>query len=288
MNLREFLHSEHTKKSHFVLLGNPVKHSFSPLMHNTAARHYDLKVRYYAIQLEKQEMDLVPEFLDKEQLKGVNLTIPFKYNFLQFTDELDPVSKKIEATNALVKNETGWKGYNTDVYGFSVPLKDYKQKLAEKAAIIFGSGGAAKAVAYALKELGIREVIVVSRTPGNAGEAVRQLADKLVSYQEWSSFTQNVALFVNATPLGMKPHLKKSLVKETETHFLKNTICYDLIYNPSETKFLKQAKEAGAQTINGLDMLVHQGSKLFKLWTGKTFPIRLIKEALSNKIDAKN
>ncbi len=281
MNLKQFIQSKHTKKPHFVLFGNPVAHSLSPLMHNTAAGYFDMEVRYHAVRLEKEEHDLVESFLKNEHLKGVNLTIPFKYDFLKYCNELEPVAESIKATNALVKIKTVWKGYNTDVYGFSVPLKSYKKQIKNKNAIIFGSGGAAKAVAYAIRDLGMREITIVSRNPEEADATAKQLSDRVVTYKKWIEFAENAALFVNATPLGMKPNLDKSPVKDNSSCLLKNAVCYDLIYNPSKTKFLKQAENAGAKTINGLDMLIYQGSKLFELWTGKTFPIPLIKKTLS-------
>ncbi len=288
MNLYDFTRSGYAKKPHFVLFGNPVAHSLSPLMYNTAAHFYNFDIRYYPIQLEQDEQNLISGFLDNEHLKGVNLTIPFKYDFLKYTNDLDAVCKKIEAVNAFVKTGSGWKGYNTDIFGFSVPLQNYAEEIYEKNAVIFGSGGAAKAVAYALNKLGIKAITVVSRQPDSVAETLRQLTTRIVSYREWTGFGRNAKLMVNATPLGMNPFLNKSPVKQNEAHFLTDTICYDLIYNPSATKFLKLAKGAGAITINGFDMLIYQGSKLFKLWTGKSFPIDIIKRTLNEELNEKD
>lgn len=288
MNLKEFIHSDYVRDPHIVLFGNPVAHSFSPLMHNTAARYHGMDVRYYAVQLEKNEVDLVAKFLKNEQLKGVNLTIPFKYDFVRYCDSLDPVSSKLKAANALVKSKNAWRGYNSDAYGFSVPLETYKREIYNKQAIVFGSGGAAKAAAYAAHEMGINKVSVVSRNPSAVGEAVRRLADSVISYEKWPEVAEYAKLIVNTTPLGMEPHASESPVKDFQTKHLHHKICYDLIYNPSKTKFLKQAEHAGAVTLNGLDMLVHQGSKLFELWTGKRFPIPIIQNELQEKVRAKN
>lgn len=287
MSLKQFLHSEEARKPHFVLFGNPVSHSLSPLMHNTAAKYYNLNVRYFAVQLEWDKHELIPDFLNNEQLKGLNLTIPFKYDFLKYTNELSSACKKLEAVNAFVKNRNGWKGYNTDIYGFGVPLKKYEEEIEGKDAVIFGTGGAAKAAAYALSKIGVNEITFVSRQSDQTNETSNGLATRIISYKEWTEFTQNAKLFVNATPLGMKPYLEESPVKDDEKHLLKDSICYDLIYNPPATKFLKLGESSGAVAINGLDMLIHQGSKLFELWTGKSFPIGLIKRRLNEKLNEK-
>lgn len=285
MSLKSFLQSTYAEHLHIVLFGNPVQHSLSPLMHNTAARHHGIDIRYHPVQLQKNELPLIADFLKNDKLKGVNLTIPYKHDFLRFASNLDVVSKKIKAVNGLVKSDQGWKGYNTDVYGFKKPLEAYNAQLKGKKAIVFGSGGAAKAITFALTNLNLEEIIVVSRGPDNVDEKIKQLADHIVSYKVWSNYSSNTALYVNATPLGMKPHLDKSPVHDTEKKYLENSICYDLIYNPSTTKFLAQADRAGAQCMNGLDMLIYQGSKLFELWTDKSFPYSIVKEKLNTTFD---
>lgn len=285
MNLKEFIQLGYNSEPHFVLFGNPVGHSLSPLMHNTAAEYYGLDARYYAVHLENDAQSLIGNFLKNEQLKGVNLTIPFKYDFIKYCSDLDPISSKINAVNVLVRNESKWKGYNTDVYGFTFPLKEYEQAFGGTNAIIFGSGGAAKAVAYGLNKMGVKEIVMVSRNPADVTNDVRQLVHSVIGYDEWPSVAKSAKLVVNTTPLGMKPHLGKSPVSDGRIQHLENKICYDLIYNPAKTKFLEQAEEQNAVVINGLEMLIHQGSKIFKLWTDKKFPLKLIKEKLQKELD---
>lgn len=288
MNLKSFLQSPHIRQPHFVLFGNPVGHSLSPLMHNTAVKYYNLEVQYHAIQLEKNEIHLIDDYLQNENLKGVNLTIPFKYDFIKYCDELDSISSEIRAVNVMVKNQSKWKGYNTDVYGFAQPLKKYSEAINGNHALLFGSGGAAKAVAYALRTMKAKRISVISRDAAKVNEGLRQLVDSVIGYNEWTTIVKEAAILVNTTPLGMNPHSGESPVKDEQIEYLSDKICYDLIYNPAQTKFLSQAERANAVTLNGLEMLIHQGSKIFERWTGKNFPIDIIKKKLQEKLNERN
>src|SRR5699024_2586684 len=124
--------------------------------------------------------------------------------------------------------------------------------------------------------------------PDEVGAIVRPLMDAVVDYQAWPSAAEKAGLIVNCTPLGMKPNLSQSPVNEGQIQHLKNKICYDLIYNPAKTNFLKQAESQNSTIINGLDMLVHQGSRIFELWTGRKFPIKVIKKTLQERLYAKD
>lgn len=286
MNLEAFINSRQVQAPHVVLFGNPIGHTLSPVMHNTAARYYELDIRYFAVQLEAYEIKLLDEYLQHPMLKAVNLTIPFKQDFIPYCQSLHEVSSTIQAVNTLVRKENGWKGYNTDVYGFTYPLRSYRDKLKDRNAIVFGSGGAARAVIYALQQLGMKQITVVSRNPAGADSRVKELAHAVIEYRQWPNHTENTALIVNTTPVGMEPHLGKSPVRDDLTTYLTDKICYDLVYNPAQTRFLEQAAEAGAMhTMNGLDMLIHQGSKLFELWTGKSFPISTIQQAIEDEFN---
>ncbi|MDZ7715367.1 MAG: shikimate dehydrogenase [Balneolaceae bacterium] len=280
MNLTEFKRSDKSKNPHFLLFGNPVDHSLSPVMHNTAAKSLGIETKYHAIALRPDELSSVSAHLNSEQFKGANITIPYKHMLMQYMDELSIVAEDIGAINTIVKENGRLIGDNTDIYGFTVPLRPVRDELYNTEAIVFGTGGATKAIIYALFDLGINQITVISREP--AGKDYFNEYDNvgIEGYGAWTSFADDSAIIINATPLGMNPKEDESPVRDSEIEVLQGKICYDIVYNPLKTKFLKQAEEVGARTIGGLEMLIHQGSKSFELWTGKQFPIDEIKQTL--------
>lgn len=203
--------------------------------------------------------DLIPTLRNDEHLVGFNVTIPFKKDILQYSDQIDAEAAAIGAANTIqVKREGGkciWKAYNTDVYGFEQSIKPFLHQSHHRA-LVLGKGGAAAAVCHVLKKLGV-EVTVVTRQPN----AARELS--------WTELNEYVIrahyLIINTTPLGMFPHLEECppLPYEylTPSHFL-----MDLIYNPAETLFLKKGKERGTEILNGLSMLHHQAEKAWQIW----------------------
>lgn len=279
MNFQQFLKSEESKKSHYLLIGNPVSHSVSPLMHNTALEHYGIDAVYHAVQVGSEDISSLISHFNRDTFLGANITIPYKQTFLEVVDFISDQAKEIAAINTIKREEASIHGDNTDAYGFSVPILGLEEEIEKGRAIIFGSGGATKAIVYALNDLGFEEVVMVSRRP--------QLVDSvpgtiIIDYDHWTDFAEESSLIINATPLGMIPDIHTSPVKESEVSFLEHKVCYDIVYNPQQTMFLNQARKASAQLIGGLDMLIHQGARSFKLWTGKEFPVGLIKMKLEN------
>lgn len=271
-------------KPHFLLLGNPVGHSLSPLMHNRAAEFYGMDVQYHAISLDTGELDSIAAHFNREEFRGANITIPYKQTLLNYPDMLDEISRTFGAINTIVKEQGGLTGYNTDVHGFSVPLKAYADELAGRRAIVFGSGGASKAIVHALIQLDMPDIVLISRNPERVNTNIKKGRVRAESYEAWSALAEEAALVVNATPLGMEPDTGGSPVRDSEISFLAEKICYDIVYKPLETRFLRQAKESGARTIGGLEMLIHQGSRSFELWTGKPFPLKEIRGLLYERI----
>lgn len=286
MNLSTFKKSEKSSEPHFLLFGHPVEHSWSPLMHNTALRHYNMSARYHAVDLNSRELIDLASHMNRDAFLGANITIPYKQMLMEYMDDIDSTAHQIGAINTIVKENYKLEGHNTDCDGFLAPLEDYYDVLEGTRAIIFGTGGASKAIITALKRVYVEEIVLVSRNPQrkHSFEGIEQV--KLVSYHEWTSHAEEAALIVNATPLGMHPKTGESPVRDNEKQFLEDSVCYDIVYNPLETKFLKQAKSVDSPTIGGLEMLIHQGSESFRLWTGKPFPIQKVREALYEKIES--
>lgn len=287
MNLTAFKDSRHAQSPHYFLLGHPVAHSWSPLMHNTAARHHNMDARYHAIDLQEQELSQLASHLNDPHFLGANVTIPYKQRIEQFLDSTEDLALEIGAINTITKENGHLRGFNTDVTGFLHPLEKNSGVLENGKAVIFGTGGAAKAVVAGLRKIGVRQIYLISRSPGQGTAFSKRSNVSVESYSNWTSFAEDAQLIVNTTPLGMHPQTEESPVRDTETSYLKDAICYDLVYNPIETSFLQQASSAGAkETIGGLEMLIRQAAESFKLWTGKEFPIGKIKAKLDEQIQA--
>ena len=281
MNLSEFIQSPESNSPHYMVVGNPISHSYSPIMHNRALEYYSLTGHYYPIKLEENELTKFIAHVNDEAFLGANITIPYKQWLCEVVDELTEEANAIGAINTIFKKDGKVIGHNTDSYGFLEPLHEYWDDLPGESCIIFGTGGATKAIIHALQSLGVSEVILVSRTP-KAGQDTGKL--KYVSYDAWEYYAQDCALIVNATPLGMSPDIASSPVREEQEVLLNGKICYDIVYNPEDTLFLRQAKAQNAIVIGGLDMLIYQGSKAFEIWTGNPFPIPSIREELQRVI----
>lgn len=279
LKFSEFIESEKSQLSHYLLIGNPVMHSLSPAMHNLALKHNKIGGEYISVSVSSRDVNMVLAHCTNDSFLGANITIPHKELFLDMVDELTDEAKEIGAINTLVKQDGKLIGHNTDAYGFIKPIENYIDTLHGERVIIFGSGGATKAIVFALQDLGVEQIVLVSRRPeiyeSNGSENIIRC-----SYDNWIAYADDAAMIVNATPLGMTPNTESSPVPDQDIEILNEKICYDIVYNPRQTKFLKQAIQAGGTPIGGLDMLIYQGAKSFNLWTGFEFPIEKIKSKL--------
>jgi shikimate dehydrogenase len=238
----------------FGLIGKTLSHSFSKQYFEQKFEKEEISDASYSL-FELTEIAEFTALLQEHQLSGLNVTIPFKEAILPYLDEIDVEAKTIGAVNTIQFTKSGLKGYNTDVIGFRNSIKPFLENIHTRA-LILGTGGASKAVAYVLENLGIK-ITYVSRNPK---------AENELSYADINSFVmKHHLLIVNTTPIGTFPNITEApeLPYEylTEQHFL-----YDLIYNPSETQFLKHAKAAGAIAINGEQMLKIQAEEAWKIW----------------------
>ncbi|MCG2589782.1 shikimate dehydrogenase [Rhodohalobacter sulfatireducens] len=286
LSFRDFKNSAITEKRIYAVVGHPISHSLSPIMHQTALDYYEIDAEYVAIDLPLNQLREFIPWCNHDNFLGCNITIPHKEAFNEIVDEIDPFARDVGVINTLVKRDYKLIGYNTDVYGFLKPLEPYIDDIEHSRAIIFGTGGASKAVKIALESEDFEELIFVSRRP-NQRKIESDISEiRVLDYNQWQSFAEEADLFINTTPVGMYPNSEKTFLREGEVELFEGKICYDLIYNPLETIFLKQASEFGAVTINGLDMLIHQGSKSFELWTGHTFPVEKIRNKLMNHLQS--
>ena len=249
--------AEKENKHLYALVGKNISYSFSRGYFTKKFEKLALKNHEY-INFDIQSIHELPQKIkeNKKKLKGMNVTIPYKLEVFNFLDKIDKKALKVGAVNTIKITKKGrLKGYNTDVYGFKKSLKPLLKKHHKKA-LILGTGGASKAVAFVLENLGIKYKFV-SRNPEGK---------KQISYLEITKeIIQDTHLIINSTPLGTYPNTEAC--PDIPYEFISNKhVLYDLIYNPSETTFLKKGKERGAVTKNGLEMLELQAEKAWGIW----------------------
>lgn len=244
------------KNKLFALLGKDISYSFSRGYFTEKFKKLNLKKHKY-VNFDLQKIENLPATIKEHQhLKGINVTIPYKEAVIPFLDKLDKTAKKIGAVNTIKFTKRGnLKGYNSDVVGFENSILPLLKKHHKKA-LILGTGGASKAIAYALKRNKIKYKFV-SRKPEKKKE---------ISYEDLTKeVIEKYTVIINSTPLGTSPDLKKC--PNIPYQFItQNHILYDLIYNPSETTFLSKGKEKGAVIKNGLEMLQLQAEESWRIW----------------------
>lgn len=276
-----------SKPKLYGLVGFPIKHSLSPCMHNAAFAKLKIKAKYKLFELASEELGsfLAKSNLKKNNIRGFNVTYPYKEKIIPYLTVKPKAAwgvREIGAVNTVVVNEEGGlQGFNTDFAGFSRHLKELKVK-PKKVAII-GAGGAAKAVCFALAKMKISELCIYDIDSFKCLNLASQFKDTFdkVKFSAVARIEelnlQDKDLLVNASPVGMHAG-DPCLIESSMLH--KDLFVYDLIYNPAETKLLKQAKEAGAAFSNGLGMLLYQGVFAFGIFSGKNPPVETMRDAL--------
>ncbi|MBW1782026.1 MAG: shikimate dehydrogenase [Deltaproteobacteria bacterium] len=260
----------------YGVIGNPVRHSLSPTMHNAAFSATGRNAVYLAFEVEDIKECL--RGIRALGIKGASITIPFKTSILPYLNDIDPLARRINAVNTVVNNDGMLKGYNTDARGALKALEE-KTRLPGKSCIIIGAGGAARAVGYILKEEGVA-ISIVNRSSKRGEGLARALGCEFFPLTDVAAATGDI--LVQTTPVGMHPHVDPSPVPEK---VLKDgMVVLDIIYNPLETTLLKTAKARGCTTVNGMDMFIHQGVEQFRLWTGTEPPVQTMKAAVKKAL----
>ena len=250
----------------YAIAGTPLAHSASPFMHNTA--FVDAQMDAVYIPLETDDAEEFFAVADAIGLNGASVTAPLKSRVIGPQVEGDELARRIGAVNTLRRRNGRWESRNFDVAGFAAPLERRGVKLAGRRAVVAGAGGAARAAVWALKALGAR-VDVAARRADQAEALAREFH---VTAAPWP-LAGSWDVLVNATPIGTWPRNGDSPISTTEA---RGGVVYDLVYNPPETRLLSAAREAGAQTISGLEMLVAQACQQFEWWTGQSAPLTAI------------
>ncbi len=275
------------------LMGWPIEHSVSPPMHNAAFDALGLDWCYVPLPVHPQRLREAVEGIRALGLCGVNATVPHKQALVPLVDELTPAAETIGAVNTLIVEEDELLGHNTDAGGFMRALREAGFRPDGCTALVLGAGGAARAVVYALGGVADR-VVVLNRTPRRAHDLVRdfqrpvpaRLEGGPLEAEALSDAASEVDLVVNATPVGMWPEEDVSPWPQ-EVPFPAGAFCFDLVYNPRETRLMHTARTAGAGASNGLGMLVHQGAEAFERWTGRDAPVKVMCAACEQVLKSK-
>lgn len=256
------------------LIGNPVEHTLSPLIHNTLAEHMEHNLVYVPFRVEN---DLVGEAVKGAyalNVLGMNVTVPHKSAVLPYLEEVDELAGKIGAVNTLVRCENGYKGYNTDMTGLKRAMESDAVHLEGEKVILLGAGGAARAVAFLCVHAGAERVYLLNRTRERAeavAEEVNRAFDKEVIVpmllHEYREIPEGKYLAIQGTSVGLDPDTESAVIME-DAFYEKVHTGYDLIYRPFRTKFMRLVEEHGGKAYNGLKMLAYQGIHAYELWNG--------------------
>ncbi len=274
-----------------TLLGYPVSHSLSPLIHNTAFQHDGLNLCYVATPVRPTDLPQAIAGLRALQFVGANVTLPHKQAVLPLLDALSPEAEAVGAVNTIVQRQTDQTsilyGDNTDVAGFLAPLSPFLDILQGEEAVVLGAGGAARAAVYALLTQVRPKALHIAVRRTASGETLAQdlaafdlhTALSVVPLTEAEPAVRNSRLVVNATPVGMHPRASASPWPEANC-FTSEHVVYDLIYNPRRTRLLDEAAHRGAHILGGLPMFIAQADAAYRHWTGHAMPVEPVRHAL--------
>lgn len=271
------------------VIGDPITHTLSPTIHNAAFNHLKLDFTYLAFKVKAVDLEYAIHGMRGLGLRGLNVTMPHKIAVTRYLDEADSTVKFLCSANTLLNDDGKLSGFNTDGVGALQALRENGANPAGKTVLLLGAGGAAKAIAYSLAQEA--EVLcILNRGPEKAAVLAdtlnrvfkKQVVGNILSPSTIKANLQNADVLINATSVGMHPSANTSLVAP---HLLKPELTVmDVVYNPVETKLLKDARKAGAKVVSGVEMLLHQGAASFKIWTGHEAPIEVMRTAALNEL----
>ncbi|MBN2517484.1 MAG: shikimate dehydrogenase [Candidatus Altiarchaeota archaeon] len=267
-----------TEKKKFAVIGDPIAHSLSPVMHNAVFSFLGLDCTYEAIRVPAK--DLGARFKEMEsEFSGINVTIPHKIGVITYLDGLDGIAKSIGAVNT-VKIENGKAtGYNTDGIGAVMALEDECGDIKKKNVLLLGAGGAARAIAFACAQEKA-EVSIWNRTIEKAISLAKEVGGSVCLDL---NILDEFDVIINSTSVGMTPNVNEALLEAGQIP--KNSVVMDIVYNPLETQLLKEAEKAGARTIDGVEMFVNQGRESLRVWLGIDAPKDLMRKAVLEMLD---
>lgn len=257
-----------------AIIGDPVKHSFSPRMHNAAYEAANLNFVYLAFAVKPETLKNAIASMRDLNIRGFSVTIPHKQKVIPFLDEIDPVAAKIGAVNTIVNNEGKLKGYNTDWEGCMQAISE-KCSLEGKKVAVLGAGGAARAIAFGAQAKKA-QVCIFNRTVAKAEKLAQEIN---CEFDALENFAQHeIDIVINATSVGMDPNINQSPLPAESLQ--SGFIVMDTVYNPSETKLIQFAKAKKCPIVYGSEMLLWQGVRQFELFTNQKAPVETMRQAL--------
>jgi len=272
-----------------AIIGDPVEHSLSPVMHNAAFKELGLNLVYVAFTVTRNELKDAISSARSLGLRGLNVTMPHKNAVMNYLDETDSTAKAIGSVNTILNDKGKLIGFNTDGVGAMRALKENGIPPDGKKMLLLGAGGAAKAIAFQAAQE-VEELVILNRTSEKAEKLAGLLRKKFgervkggaLSAEVLNKEMKDADILVNATSVGMHPDVNRSPVP---SDLLRSGMCVmDIIYNPLETKLLTDAKSVGAKVVSGLEMLLYQGAVAFEIWTNSPAPVEVMKKAALNKL----
>lgn len=264
-----------------IIIGDPIEHSLSPVMHNAAYKALGIEDQFVftAAKIKVEDVKKTIKAVRILGVHGLTCTIPHKIEAIKYIDKIDPIAKKIGAVNTIVNKKGKLIGYNTDWLGAIIPLEKITSLKNKKVALI-GAGGAARAIAFGIKNRGAK-LKIFNRDVKKAKKLAKDFKADYGSLNEIEDVS-DYDIIINSTSVGMKPLEKQSLVPKKYLH--KGQIVFDIVYKPKKTKLLKDAERVGAKIIFGIDMLLYQGIAQFEIYTGLEAPEKIMRKSLEDNL----
>jgi len=246
----------------YLVIGDPIKHSLSPLLHNYWIKKNNIKAEYDKKKIDKDDFKSLINKIKKKEINGINVTIPFKKEIIPFLEKLSPEAESTQSVNTVYIDNDIVVGHNTDIKGFELAIKDTRYDVVGKSVFILGAGGVVPSIIHALNNMKASSITITNRTQSKAENLKNLFKDlKIINWGELPNFD----MIINATSIGLN---NKDEINLDFSNLNKNKFFYDVIYNPKETNFLKTAKGLGNDTENGKKMFIYQAAEAFKIWHG--------------------
>ena len=246
----------------FLVIGNPIEHSLSPILHNYWIKSNNINATYDKQKLDENELEQLILKVKEKEISGINITVPFKKTIIPYLEELSLEAERTQSVNTIYLKDNKVIGHNTDIVGFQTSIEKSKYNLENKEVLILGAGGVVPSIIFALTKMKPLKITISNRTKEKA-ENLKKLF-KNIEIIEWGKFS-DFDMIINATSLGLK---KEDNLNLNFTSTSGDKFFYDVIYNPSETKFLKIGKNLGKKTLNGKLMFIYQALSAFNIWHG--------------------
>lgn len=264
------------------LIGNPVAHTLSPVIHNTLAEELGQNLVYVPFQVEESRVEEAVKGAFALNILGCNVTVPYKSAVIPFLTDIDALAERVGAVNTLVRQENGYKGYNTDLPGLYRAMVSDGVKLEGAKVLVLGAGGVARGASMLMAEKGAARIVILNRTLKKAQKLAEEISRfypevtvEAAGLEDLSGFYgKKEYLVIQATNMGMYPDCEKTLIEDAEFYKAIHT-GYDMIFNPADTRFMQLVREHGGQAYNGLKMLLYQGIIAYELWNHVEVPKEL-------------